>query len=217
MLKPLIRWTLVSSTLTALVMILAGDWTDPWLWAYAVAWWATSGYALLSIDDELARERFNPPAAGADRWALLAIQLVALAHLLVGALDNRWQLTPVVSPSARVLGLAGMTLGFLLFFRAMRENRFFSTVVRIQSERHHRVVSTGPYSFVRHPGYAGMIVAVPLSGMALGSWMAAGVGVIYSVLILRRVAFEDGFLHRSLGGYTDYARQVPYRLVPRIW
>ncbi len=189
----------------------------PLAMAYGVAWWLTSGYALLSIDEDLAQERFSPPAAGEDRRALLVIQLVALAHLVIAALDNRWHLGPGISPYGRGFALAGMTLGFMLFFRAMRENQFFSTVVRVQSERGHRVVTTGPYSLVRHPGYSGMIVAVPLSGVALGSWAGAAIGLVYSALILRRVTFEDGFLHRSLGGYADYARQVPYRLVPRIW
>jgi len=123
----------------------------------------------------------------------------------------------VIDPIARGFALAGMTLGFLLFFRAMRENRFFSTVVRIQSERGHRVVATGPYSIIRHPGYAGMIVSVPLSGIALGSWAGAALGLVYSAMMMRRVAFEDGFLQQSLGGYAEYATRVPYRLLPRVW
>jgi protein-S-isoprenylcysteine O-methyltransferase Ste14 len=215
--KRLIKWALASTVLTAGVMALAGRWNDPWLWAYAASWWGTTFYAMMSIDEDLARERFSPPSWGADRLSLRVIRLLALAHLVVGALDNRWHLGPAIPAGMRGLALAGMTVGYLLFFRSMRENRFFSAVVRVQSERGHRVVTTGPYSIVRHPGYAGMIASVPLSGLALESWAGAAIGLAYSAMILRRVAFEDSFLHRSLGGYADYARRVPYRLVPGVW
>ena len=198
-------------------MLLAGRWLDPWLWSYAAAWLVTSLYGMVSIDNDLARERFRPPENGADRWWLLAVQLVALSHLIVGALDNRFHFTAPVPPLLRGFALAGMAAGFLVVFRAMRENRFFSTVVRIQTERGHRVVNTGPYGIVRHPGYAGMIIAVPLSGLALGSWASAGVALIYSALIIRRVVFEDRFLRQSLEGYRGYSTRVRHRLLPGIW
>lgn len=217
MVKRLIRWSLVSTVLTGSIMALAGRWADPWLWAYALVWWGTSLYAMLSIDDDLARERFSPPDAGADGTSLRAIQFVALAHLVLGALDNRWQMGPDVPPGVRGLALVGMMVGFFLFFRAMGENRFFSVVVRVQTERGHRVVTSGPYSVVRHPGYAGMMASVPLSGLALGSWVGAAIGLVYSALIFRRVLFEDGFLRRSLPGYDEYMKQVRYRLVPGFW
>ena len=169
------------------------------------------------MDDDLARERFSPPEPGADRLSLMAVRLIALAHLIVSALDLRFGIGPRVPDAVRGIALAGMIAGFLVVFRAMRENHFFSAVVRVQSERGHHVVTTGPYATIRHPGYAGMILSVPLSGMALGSWIGAGIALIYSGLILRRVVFEDGFLQRSLAGYDRYVRQVRYRLVPGIW
>jgi protein-S-isoprenylcysteine O-methyltransferase Ste14 len=176
-----------------------------------------SFYAIHSMDDDLARERFHPPDAGADRLSLRAVRIVALAHLIVSALDVRFSIGPAVNAPVRTVALAGMAAGFFLCFRAMRENHFFSAVVRVQTERGHHVVSTGPYSIVRHPGYAGMILSVPLSGLALGSWIGAGVALLYSGLILRRVMFEDGFLQRSLEGYDRYVTQVRYRLVPGVW
>ncbi len=97
-----------------------------------------------------------------------------------------------------------VTLG--MFFRAMRENRFFSSVVRVQDERGHRVVDSGPYSIVRHPGYAGLIWAIPFSGLALGSWLAAAIGLLMSGMILRRVLFEDAFLNKNLDGLRGVYR-----------
>jgi protein-S-isoprenylcysteine O-methyltransferase Ste14 len=196
---------------------LAGRWPDLWVWAYLAVAGATFSYALLVMDDDLARERFRPPEAGADALSLRWVRLLALAHLAAAGLDARWQLGPPVPATTRAAALAVMGLGFTLVFRAMRENQFFSAVVRIQSDRGHRVIETGPYSYVRHPGYAGMIVSVPMSGLALGSWIGFGVAMLYSALILRRVAFEDGYLHRHLDGYAGYALRVRHRLVPGVW
>jgi protein-S-isoprenylcysteine O-methyltransferase Ste14 len=216
--KRLLRWLLVNVWVAAVVLALTGRAVDGWVWAYLLVFALTTLYALGGMSDDLARERFRPPERGADARPLLAIRLIALAHLVVGALDSaRWHLTDSVPDSLRAIGLAGMALGFLLVFRAMRENRFFSPVVRIQSDRGHRVVSTGPYALVRHPGYAGMIPAVPMSGLALGSWLSVAIAIAYSILILRRVIFEDAFLRRSLEGYDAYAQTVRHRLVPGIW
>jgi protein-S-isoprenylcysteine O-methyltransferase Ste14 len=215
--KPLKRWLLVSGVISSAVFALAGTWRDPWLWAYVTIWSATTCYALFSIDEDLARERFHPPTQGADAVALHVVRVVALSHLMVGALDSgRWHIAPV-SPALRGFALAGMALTFGMFFRAMRENRFFSSVVRVQDERGHRVVDSGPYSIVRHPGYAGLIWAMPLSGLALGSWLAAGIGLLMSALILRRVFFEDAFLRKNLDGYVAYTHRVRHRLIPGVW
>jgi protein-S-isoprenylcysteine O-methyltransferase Ste14 len=99
----------------------------------------------------------------------------------------------------------------------MRDNRFFSSVVRVQSDRGHRVIDTGPYAVVRHPGYAGLLLGMPLSGVALGSWVGAALGAVLSLLILRRVVFEDGFLRKNLNGYARYADRVRYRVIPHVW
>ena len=211
------RWTLANAMVATLVFTLAGTLHDPWLWAYVGVWAATGLYAMLSIDDDLAKERFHPPTNGADGVALRFVRVAALSHLVIGALDaGRWHLTPTPA-GVRIFGLIAMAAAVTMFYRAMRENRFFSAVVRIQDDRGHRVIDSGPYSTVRHPGYAGLILATPLSGLALGSWLAVGVGMVLSVLIFRRVLFEDAFLRRHLTGYAAYAERVRYRLIPRVW
>jgi protein-S-isoprenylcysteine O-methyltransferase Ste14 len=204
--------------MTTGVFILSGRWADPWLWTYLALWGALSLRALMGIDENLAQERFHPPTTGADRIALCAVRLTAMAHLVAGALDvGRWHATDTVPTTVRGLAMLGMAVGALLVFRAMRENYFFSSVVRIQTERGHRLVDTGPYAVIRHPGYAGMIVAIPLSGLALGSWMSFGFALVYAGLILRRVVFEDMFLRRQLAGYEDYTTRVRSRLIPAVW
>jgi protein-S-isoprenylcysteine O-methyltransferase Ste14 len=216
--KRLTRWFLVTATVVGGLFLLAGTWQDPWLWAYGGTYSALVLYAMFSIDEDLARERFHPPNAGADGVALHFVRVAALAHLVVGALDSaRWHLTAPVPAPFRAFALAAMAVTFGMFFRAMRENHFFSSVVRVQSERGHRVVDSGPYAVVRHPGYAGMIVGMPFSGVALGSWTSAAIGVVLSLLILRRVLFEDAFLKRNLDGYAAYTSRVRYRLIPGLW
>jgi protein-S-isoprenylcysteine O-methyltransferase Ste14 len=215
--KRVIRFCLVTAALAAVVFALAGRWRDPWLWSYLGVFALIGIVAMMSIDDDLARERFRPPSPGADRLSLRKIRLIALAHLVVGALDSgrfHWSTMP---DWLRVVGLVGFGLSFLLIIRAMTVNRFFSAVVRVQDERGHHVIDRGPYAVVRHPGYAGMIPAVPFSALALGSWPSLVIAVVYSALILRRVQFEDRFLHANLVGYDAYAQRVRYRLVPGAW
>lgn len=212
------RWALVNGILGAVLFLLAGTWHDPWLRAYVGVFAVLTLYPLLGIDEDLARERFHPPSPGADRVPLRFVRLLAAAHVVIGALDaGRWHLGPGVPPAIRGAALAGMAVSFWLFFRAMLENRFFSSVVRVQSDRGHHVIATGPYAIVRHPGYAGMIVAVPLSGLALGSWLSVALGVAFSALVVRRVLFEDSFLRANLEGYSTYAERVTRRVIPGVW
>ena len=213
--KRLVRW-LVAVTLIGAIVLIAGNRSDPWLWAYVAAFALISGVALTLMDEDLAKERFSPPDRGADRASLRAVRLVALAHVIVSLADSRfgWSFVPA---AGRAIGLVGFVAAFAVIVYAMRVNRFFSAVVRIQRDRGHRVIDVGPYARLRHPGYAAMIMAVPLSGLALGSWYGALVALVYSALILRRVRFEDSFLQQHLDGYRDYAMRVRYRLVPGLW
>jgi protein-S-isoprenylcysteine O-methyltransferase Ste14 len=212
----LLRLGLFMAAFTAVLTWMAGG-LDRYLALYCAAWTAFGLYGMVSIDDDLARERFNPPEPGADRQSLRAIRAIALLHLVIGALDaGRWHLGPVAAP-LRVIGLAGMLAGSLLIVHAMRVNRFFSAVVRVQSERGHRVVDAGPYATVRHPGYIGMLVAVQSSSLALGSWLGFALAAVYGALIVRRVCFEDAFLKANLAGYQAYASRVSSRLIPGAW
>ena len=212
------RWILATLMVAGVVFLLAGTWRDPWLWTYVGVWSVSAAYGLFSLDEDLARERFRPPTAGADRIAVRILRLVALSHIIVGALDTgRWHLTASVPVGIRAFAMAGMAAGACVFYRAMHENRFFSAVVRVQEERGHRVIDSGPYSIVRHPGYAGLILAPPFSGLALGSWMAVAVGLVMSAMVLRRVRFEDSFLRKNLDGYASYTQRVPHRLIPGVW
>jgi protein-S-isoprenylcysteine O-methyltransferase Ste14 len=215
--KRLLRVIVIVVCMGIVLFALAGTWRDPWLWSYVIVVAALALYPTLYLDDDVARERFRPPDRGADAGPLRIIRLIALAHLVIGALDGgRWHLTNV-SDSLRITGLIGVALSVFLVFRAMLTNRFFSAVVRIQRDRGHQVIDQGVYSIVRHPGYAGMIPSMPFSALALGSWLAFALGLVYSGMMLRRVLFEDAYLRAHLEGYRDYAARVRYRLIPGLW
>jgi hypothetical protein len=187
------------------------------LWAYALIWSTITAYAMFFIDEDLLEERFHPPTAGADGVALAFRQgSRALASCRGGA---RFR------PVAHHLGAARTPRGRAgphgrgardVFPGDAREP--FLLVGRAGAGRaRHRVVDSGPYSIVRHPGYAGLIWAIPFSGLALGSWLAAGIGLLMSGMILRRVLFEDAFLNKNLVGYAAYSGRVRHRLIPGVW
>ncbi len=117
----------------------------------------------------------------------------------------------------RLLALAGILGGYAIGSYALIENRFFSGMVRIQTERGHRVVTTGPYAWVRHPGYASALLTYLATPFFLNSWWALlPVGFITLVLVIR-THLEDQVLQSELVGYHEYARQVRYRLLPGVW
>ena len=214
--RRLARWFLINLVIAALLCALTCRYQDPWLWAYVATVAALGLYPAIYLDDDLAKERFHPPEPGADRTPLKAVRIIALVHFFVAGLDVRWQLSHVTD-AVRVLGLVGMAISIALILRAMMVNRFFSSVIRIQKERGHHVIDQGVYGIVRHPGYAGMLPSMPFSGLALGSWLGFAIGLAYSLMMLRRVLFEDAYLRSHLAGYTDYAARVRYRLIPGVW
>ena len=122
-----------------------------------------------------------------------------------------------MSPTWWWLGLLLHVPGAVLFVWSMGVNPFFEKTVRIQTERGHRVIDSGPYAFVRHPGYLGFIgwgLSVPF---LLGSWWALLPAVLSVVGIIVRTALEDRTLAAELSGYTAYAERVRYRLLPNVW
>jgi len=211
------RWILFNVVFGGGLLALSGEWTSPLLWLYLVGTSGVFFYGLISLDPELANERFHPPTRGADAAMLRWIRVTAIAALLITPLDRRFHWSAPMPDALRVAGIIGSLVAFLFVFRAMLANRFFSAVIRIQDDRGHRVVDQGPYAVIRHPGYAGMIAGVPLMAIALGSWWGFAVASVYALLIANRVVVEDRFLRANLPGYVEYAARVKSRLVPGIW
>jgi protein-S-isoprenylcysteine O-methyltransferase Ste14 len=136
---------------------------------------------------------------------------------LIAGLDALFGWSPGFSMGGKILALAVILAGFALGSYALIENRFFSGVVRIQAERGHRVVSSGPYHWMRHPGYAGALLAFLATPVFLDSVWAFLPALAITVLLVIRTRLEDRTLQDELDGYRDYARQVRYRLLPGVW
>jgi protein-S-isoprenylcysteine O-methyltransferase Ste14 len=187
-------------------------------WVFGAIWLAAAVYLTLAADPTLYEERRRPGGPTIDRRALLAIRLCAAAMFVVAIADiGRFHWSDTVAPSIRVPAMFAFAAATALAVRAIVTNRFFSVAVRVQSDRGHHVVTTGPYAIIRHPGYLGMIVAAPASALALGSWLALAPALAYSGLIARRAVIEDCYLREHLSGYSQYADRVRFRLIPGVW
>ncbi len=209
--------------LQALILFAAAGRLD-WIWAWVylgidVMTVAINSIFLRRINPETIAERGQPKEM--KDWDKVVSGLWALALYLavplVAGLDERFGWTPEPGAAWNIAGAAVLEAGLALFSWAMIVNAYFSTAARIQSDRGQTVCRTGPYRFVRHPGYVGAIFQSLGTPILLGSLWGLIPGLIAAALIVVRTAFEDRMLQAELPGYPDYARDVRYRLVPGIW
>jgi protein-S-isoprenylcysteine O-methyltransferase Ste14 len=144
----------------------------------------------------------------------LAFPFAWLAFISFDAVRFHWSPIPIWLQG---VGTVILLCAFYLFFLTFRENSYLSTVVRIQKDRGHQVVSTGPYHFVRHPMYAAFLPFMTGTPLLLGSSYGVLLGLAFMVLLARRAILEESALQKDLDGYADYMAQVKYRLIPYIW
>ncbi|MCJ7599052.1 MAG: isoprenylcysteine carboxylmethyltransferase family protein [Methyloceanibacter sp.] len=221
--KLILRTILAMLLLGGLLFLSAGTYDWPGAWAF-LARLGTIGLGggswLAATDPELFKERMKPMfqrgQKGWDKKLMGAILALWLSWFVVMGLDPRygWSSVPL---SLQVVGFLLLVLMMVIVVYVLRENRFAAPVVRVQTERGHRVVSTGPYAFVRHPMYASMLfygLGVPL---LLGALSGLIVAAALIVLIAIRAVFEERTLAAELPGYAAYAERVRYRLVPLVW
>lgn len=216
--------TVFGLVLIALLLFLARgrwDWLEGWVFLGLFGTLqAITGHLLRRRSPDLLAER-SRLQPGTKRWdkALVVLQALVfpLAGWIVSGLDLRFGWAPSVSTRIQLAALAGGLLGYAWTAWAMLSNRFFSATVRIQTDRGHSVVSSGPYQFMRHPGYAGAILFQLATPLFLGSWWGLLPGVLSIPVHVTRTALEDATLRRELAGYGAYAQAVRFRLLPGIW
>jgi len=209
-------------TIIFAVVLFTTSGSISWLWGWVVIVVILIGNILniLFISPELMDERIGIKCGSQGYDILLAIivgRLGPLSVIITAGLDYRFGWSLPFPTILNVLGLVLLILGFTLVFLAMRENKFFSSVIRIQKERNHQVISSGPYQFIRHPGYAGAIIYLLALPLITTSWWALIPSIITVVITIIRTFLEDNWLNRELPGYIDYTKRVHYRILPRVW
>ena len=217
------RLSLIAQTVGFILLVAvvlfatAGRLDLPMFWLYLAVLGGVCAASLLLIDEDLAQERMRPGGRPVGLRLRLAF-LLCIAHWAIAGLDRgRFHWSDNVPLLPRLVAIIVFATGLSLFIWAMHVNRFFSSVTRIQRERGHHLVTTGPYRWVRHPGYAGAIPATVASGIALCSWLAAAIGAIGVPLLLWRTIAEDRMLRAELPGYEAYAQSVRWRLLRGVW
>lgn len=209
-------------SLSALVFFLSAGRVDlPFAWAYFVLN-AILGLGTVAVAESkspgFAQERLRPAPGEQDRLFKPVGTVSSTALLVLAALDvGRFHWQPVVGWRLQLAALLFHVLGLVLVCWSMLVNSFFSSAVRLQPDRGQTVVSSGPYRFVRHPGYTGGILYLVMNGLALGSWWAGLAAIPMLVLTIRRTLLEDAMLQTGLPGYSAYSNRVRYRLLPGIW
>jgi protein-S-isoprenylcysteine O-methyltransferase Ste14 len=221
------KWLLQSliwvAAMGALLFAPAGTlhWPAAWVFlatmaviAIACGWW------LAKTDPALLAERMRPPMRddqpATDKKIVVAFGVASLLWFAVIGLDRRVQSSDMPLP-LQALGLAMLLVSTCFVMWVMHENSFASAAVRLQTERSHRVVDSGPYAWVRHPMYSGAIVFFVGAALLLGSWWGVAMSMLFVVLFAIRAGIEERTLTAGLPDYADYAARVRYRLLPGIW
>jgi len=214
----LVRWLLANVLLAGISFLCAGGVNQPTLRLYLVAFGLMDFISILVISPALARERSAPGSEGADSAVRPAASILFVATVVFGTLDaGRLHWTFPFPKGVQMAAFAVYVAASALQVWAMAVNTFFSTALRLQAERGHQLVRSGPYRYVRHPGYLAMLLIVLSTAFALGSKLALFPAIMYGTLILFRAAREDEFLLSNLPGYADYIEGAPYRLIPGVW
>ena len=218
----------VSTVLLAVMMAVfyasAGRTDIPRSWlrfGVSFVYFVGSALVLARYNPELLVQRLTVRREGSKAWDEVLMRAGNLTGLLlvpaVAGLDVGRYGWSTLGIQYAVLGLIIMVVSSVLINWAMIENPYFEPTVRIQEDRGHRVVSSGPYGFVRHPGYLSGILWMSAIPLILGSLYAFVPVILYSALMILRTHLEDRTLHEELAGYLEYAEKVRYRLLPGVW
>jgi protein-S-isoprenylcysteine O-methyltransferase Ste14 len=218
----IIKMSIMIPVYGAILFLSAGSlkWAEGWIFMVLFLFnQVLMTLILLKKRPDLLAER-SGPQPGMKPWDKVIVPLAAvlfpLLTWLTASFDyrNQWTQTGI---EIQIVGLGLMLAGVLLIDWAMFSNAFFSAVVRIQKDRDHKVVDSGPYRLVRHPGYVGAIASYIGIPLMLGSWWALIPAWIAIILFIVRTSLEDRTLQKELEGYAQYADRVRYRLIPGLW
>ena len=224
LIKWLVETVLWLAVMAILLFVSAGtvNWTGAWIFLVEAGLvGVVLGLWLAKHDPALFKERLRLPIqkeqSNEDKIVTTLIVLLYLGWLAFMALDAvrfKWSAVP---SWLQVPGALGVLIACYIGYLTLRENSFAAPVVKIQEERAQRVITTGPYRYVRHPMYAGMIFYLFCAPLLFGSWWGLLWGCVLLGLFVIRIMIEERTLREKLQGYNEYAKRVRYRLVPLVW
>lgn len=198
---------------------VSGTWELPFFWFVFSTQAAIAFISARFVDESLIKERFLPPR-NADRDLLgpLILGVLYPLHLLIAAADiSWWHYSDTVPFFVQLPALILVAAGWIGFMWTMSTNKFFSSVVRLQHDRGHEVVTDGPYRYVRHPGYLFLTVALISQAIALGSLLSCVPILLIVIHLIHRTTIEEHLLEEALPGYKQYMSEVTFRWVPHLW
>lgn len=206
----------------AVIFIPAGTlhWPEAWLFLFLYFSFVTGALVWMKRHSPgLLKERMSrkKDVKSWDKKFLIAYSIFLIILLVTPGLDSvrfRWSNVPLI---IKVLGFIGYLPATALAFWAIKENAYASDVVRIQEERGHTVCTSGPYQYVRHPMYSGVILILLCYPLSLGSLYTYIPASIIILLFMLRTSLEDKALQTELYGYKEYAQKVRFRLIPGVW
>ena len=220
--KLCIRFMLTVAAFGVIMFLSAGTvyWVEGWIFLSMLSVYILYS-TLWSMENtpDLLKERLR--IRETQKWDKIILSFFSVcfvALFVMPGLDFRAQWTPVeISMIVKVLAFVGVSISFILIFLVTKENVYASKAIKIQEDKGHTVVTTGPYRYVRHPLYAAGMILLVCMPLALGSLYSLIPGALSAVLFIVRTYLEDMMLHEKLPGYREYAQKTRYRLVPGIW
>lgn len=224
-LKMMIQLLLVLLIIPLSPMLISWHWN--WWEAWVVAFIFIAGFVISRMlarrkhpdilaerSDSFSRKDAKPW----DRFLAPAMAFGGAILLVIAGLEERFGWSPIAfNLSVKIAAIILLILAYLFSSWALIENAFFSGIVRVQKDRGHSVCDSGPYRFLRHPGYAGTLLSYLCMPLILDSaWAFIATGLLFIVTIAR-TALEDQTLKNELPGYRAYAERVKHRLFPGLW
>jgi protein-S-isoprenylcysteine O-methyltransferase Ste14 len=220
----IIQTALWLAGMAALLFMPAGTLEWPGAWVFLAEMGASGlaiGFWLARHDPQLLAERLSPlvqrEQKAWDKILMVAVVLLWSGWLVVMSLDAARYRSSHVPLWAQGVGALGIFVSIYIAYLALRENPYAALVVKIQKARGQKVVTTGPYRYVRHPMYAGAVLFFLGTPLLLGSWYGIALAPLLIAVLAVRTLLEERTLGAELEGYTEYAARVRYRLIPLIW
>jgi len=216
---------LILGFIVTLAILLGSAGVFNWVeaWVYVILQYTFSIYLTVWLkknNPELLKERMIFLKSSAKGWDKVIVILASIGFvplLVMPGLDAVRFEWSYLSPTFRIAGFGGIFIGFIITAKVMKENAYLYRIVEVQKEQEHKVSTTGPYHYIRHPMYAGVILWVLGIPLAFGSLWTFVPAIFISLMLVIRIGLEEKSREDELDGYLDYQQKVKYRLIPGVW